>query len=253
MIIDVNCDLGESYGEYKIGNDEAIMPFISSANIACGFHAGDPLTICRTILLAIKHDVSIGAHPGYPDLVGFGRRSMKLSHEELRASILYQVGSIKSITETLGGKLQHVKPHGALYNEASTDFEKAMVIAHAVKDIDSSLILFGMAGSEMITAAIEIGLGYASEFFADRSYNDDGTLVSRVHHDAVIHDINQVVNRVIRMVKQNVVETIAGSTIPIKAETVCIHGDNEMAPDLVRNLRSAFRINGIELISMGKR
>jgi UPF0271 protein len=253
MIIDINCDLGESYGEYKIGNDETIMPFITSANIACGFHAGDPLTICKTILLAIKNDVGIGAHPGYPDLVGFGRRSMNLSHEELRASILYQVGSIKSITETFGGKLRHVKPHGALYNDASTDLEKAMVVARAVKDIDSSLILFGMAGSEMIRAAHEVGLSCATEFFADREYNDDGTLVSRKHPDSVLHNTDQVVDRVVKMIQQSVVETISGKTIPMKAETVCIHGDNEMAPEFVRNMISAFRINAIRLISIGKR
>jgi UPF0271 protein len=253
MTIDVNCDLGESYGEYKIGNDEAIMPFITSANIACGFHAGDPVTICKTILLAIKNHVGVGAHPGYPDLVGFGRRSMKLSKEELRASILYQVGAIKSITETLGGKLQHVKLHGALYNEASSDFETAMIVARAVKDIDGSLILFGMAGSEMIRAALEVYLDCTSEFFADRSYNDDGTLVSRKHKDSVIHDTNQVVDRVVRMIKQNVVETISGKTIQMQAETVCIHGDNKMAPEFVKNLVSAFMENGIRLIQAGKK
>jgi UPF0271 protein len=253
MTIDINCDLGESYGEYKIGNDEAVMPFITSANIACGFHAGDPLTICNTILLAIRNNVGVGAHPGYPDLVGFGRRSMKLSKEELRASILYQVGAIKSITETLGGKLHHVKLHGALYNEASSDFQTAMIVARAVKDIDGSLILFGMAGSEMIRAAVEVCIDCASEFFADRSYNDDGTLVSRKHEDAVIHDTNQVVDRVVRMIKQNVVETITGKTIQIKAETVCIHGDNRMAPEFVKNLVSAFMEDGIRLMQAGKK
>jgi len=251
--IDLNCDLGESYGAYKIGNDEVIMSFISSANIACGFHAGDPVTIEKTIRLAIKKNVGIGAHPGYPDLEGFGRRPMKLSNEELRASILYQVGAIKSITEALGGELQHVKPHGALYNSASVDFDMALIIAQAVKDIDSSLILVGLSNSEMIKAAKEIGLAFASEVFADRAYDDSGTLISRSNSKAVLHDTEQVIKRVLRMINERVVETISGKIIPIQADTICIHGDNEMALSFAENLYSAFKSNGISLKSIGKR
>jgi 5-oxoprolinase (ATP-hydrolysing) subunit A len=253
MNIDINCDLGESFGEYKIGNDEAIMPYITSANIACGFHAGDPLTICTTIILAIKHNVGIGAHPGYPDLEGFGRRPMKLSDEELRASILYQVGSVKSISETLGGNLRHVKPHGALYNMASADYGTALVIASAVKEISSSLILYGMAGSEMIRAATDVGLNYAPEFFADRSYTDDGTLVPRNIGGSVIHDTNQVIKRVIKLIKENSVVTISGKTIADHADTICIHGDNKMAPEFVREITNALIANGITYKSPLKR
>ncbi|MHC1704808.1 MAG: LamB/YcsF family protein [Tenuifilaceae bacterium] len=253
MEIDLNCDLGESYGAYKIGNDEAIMSFISSANIACGFHAGDPVTIEKTIRLAIRKNVGIGAHPGYPDLEGFGRRPMKLSSEELRASILYQVGAIKSMTEALGGELQHVKPHGALYNSASVDFDMALIIAQAVKDIDSSLILVGLSNSEMLRAAKEIGLAFASEVFADRAYDDNGTLISRSNSKAVLHDTDQVIKRVLRMINERVVETISGKIIPIQADTICIHGDNEMALSFAENLYSAFKSNGISLKSIGKR
>jgi UPF0271 protein len=253
MTIDINCDLGESYGIYKIGNDEAIMPFISSANIACGFHAGDPQTILKTIIMAIKNNVAIGAHPGYPDLEGFGRRPMKLGNDEIRASILYQVGAIKSIAETCGGRLQHVKPHGALYNSASKDYDLAMVIAVAIKDIDSSLILVGMAGSEMIRAADKTGLVSASEFFADRSYNDDGTLVSRYFPGAVINDTRKVVERAVIVLNEKVVETISGKTIPIHADTICIHGDGKRAFEHVESLGNTFRSMGVELVSMGKR
>jgi 5-oxoprolinase (ATP-hydrolysing) subunit A len=253
MNIDINCDLGESFGEFKIGNDEAILPYITSANIACGFHAGDPLTICKTIVLAIKNNVAIGAHPGYHDLEGFGRRPMKLSSEELRASILYQVGSLKSISEALGGNLQHVKPHGALYNLASADYSTALVIADAVREISSSLILYGMAGSEMIRAAIDVGLNYASEFFADRSYNDEGTLVPRNVKGSVIHETDEVIKRVIKLIKENKVVTISGKTIAVQADTICIHGDNEMAPEFAREITTALIANGIALKSPLKR
>ncbi|RPH32168.1 MAG: 5-oxoprolinase subunit PxpA [Bacteroidales bacterium] len=251
MVIDINCDLGESTRLSKAGNDEAIMPFISSANIACGFHAGDPLTIEKTIKLAIQNGVGIGAHPSYPDIEGFGRRPMKMRNEELRAVILYQVGALKSMTEALGAKLQHVKPHGALYNSASSDYDMAKIIAKAVKDIDSSLILVGLSNSEMMRAANEIDIAFASEFFADRAYNDNGTLVSRDIPGSVLHDTNQVIERVIRMINEKNVVSITGKTIPIKADTICIHGDNEMALHFAENLVSTFKSNGISLKSIG--
>jgi len=229
MKIDLNCDMGESYGDNIVGNDEAVMPYITSANIACGFHGGDPLTIEKTIRLALKYGVAIGAHPGYNDLKNFGRQPMILSPDELRASILYQVGALKSMTETLGGKLRHVKPHGAMYNSAASDFDMAMVIAKAVRDIDSSLILVGLSQSELINAAKKVGLAHASEVFADRAYNDDGSLVSRNLPGAVIHDTKVMIDRVIRMVKESVVETVNGKIIPIQADTICVHGDNAVA------------------------
>jgi UPF0271 protein len=253
MTIDINCDLGESFGIYKIGNDELVMPYVTSANIACGFHAGDPQTIMKTIISAIKNGVSIGAHPGYHDLEGFGRRPMKLSHEELRSSIIYQVGAVKCMTEVSGGKLRHVKPHGALYNAASVDFDLAMVIALAVKDIDSSLILFGMAGSEVENAARIAGIAWASEFFADRAYNDDGSLVSRNIPGAVLHNTIQVVDRTVKMIKERVVETITGRTIPVQADTICIHGDGEMVSEYVKSLTVRFSEEGIRLSPVSKK
>jgi UPF0271 protein len=252
MIIDLNCDLGESFGTYTIGNDEAIMPYISSANIACGFHAGDPLTIEKTLKLALKYGVSIGAHPGYSDLEGFGRREMKLSQKELRASILYQVGAIKSMVETLGGNLQHVKPHGALYNLATVDTETAKIIAQTIKEIDKTLILVCLSGSELAKSAKEVGLAYASEVFADRAYNNDGTLVSRNLKGAIIHDTKQVIDRSIQMLKKGTVESITGEIISIQADTICIHGDNEKALEFVKSLRAAFIDHGIEIKSLRK-
>jgi UPF0271 protein len=245
MYIDINCDLGEADLATGPGNDEAIMPFISSASIACGFHAGDPLTMERTVLSAIRHGVSIGAHPGYPDREGFGRRPIRMSHEELRAMILYQAGAVKAMAEAAGARMRHVKPHGALYNTAATDYDLSMVIVRAVQDIDSSLILVGQSGSRMIKAARDAGLACASEVFADRAYNDDGTLVARNVEGAVLHDTDVMIRRVIRMIREKVVESFSGKLIPIKADTVCIHGDNEAAPEFVKKLAEALKAEGI--------
>jgi UPF0271 protein len=249
MTIDLNCDLGENVGP---ANDEAIMPWITSANIACGFHAGDPVTIEKTILLALQHKVSIGAHPGYPDPANFGRKEMQMSREELSASILYQVGALKCLTEACGGRLNHVKPHGALYNKASVNSETSAIIAFTVKKIDPSLVLFGLPGSEMSRVASEAGLMFASEAFADRAYNDDGTLLSRNISGAVIHDTKQVIDRAVRMIQDRVVETISGKIIPIQADTICIHGDNDMAPEFARSLSLEFRRRGIVISSFTK-
>ncbi len=253
MIIDINCDLGEYDVSGNVRNDEAIMPFITSANVACGLHAGNPLIMERTVRLAIKYGAGIGAHPGYPDREGFGRRSLSLTDEELRASILYQVGALKTIAEASGARLQHVKPHGTLYNEASVDHNMAMVIARSVREIDPSLILVGLYGSQLIEAAGAAGLPSAREVFADRAYNDDGTLVSRDNPGAVIHDTAMVIERVIRMINEKVVETVSGKIIPIGVDTVCLHGDNEMAAVFARRLSEALRAGGIILKSMGKR
>ncbi len=247
MYIDINCDLGESDPAAGPGGDEAIMPFISSANIACGFHAGDPLTIEKTVLSAIRHGVSIGAHPGYPDREGFGRRPMKMSHEELRAMILYQAGAVKAIAEASGARMRHVKPHGALYNAAATDYELSTVIARAVQALDPSLILVGQSGSAMIRAARDMDLACITEVFADRAYNDDGTLVARSIEGAVLHDASLMIRRVIRMIREKAVETISGRIIPIEAETVCIHGDNETAAEFVMSLAEALRSEGIAI------
>lgn len=247
MYIDINCDLGEADPTTGPGNDEAIMPFISSASIACGFHAGDPLTMERTIRSAISHGVSIGAHPGYPDRENFGRRAMRMSHDELRAMILYQAGAVRAMTEAAGSRMRYVKPHGALYNTAATDYELSMAIVRAVQDLDNSLILVGQSGSQMIRAARDAGLPCLSEVFADRAYNDDGTLVARTVEGAVLHDTVLMVRRVIRMIGEKVVETVSGKLIPIEAETVCIHGDNEAAAEFVKKLAEVLKAEGIAI------
>lgn len=253
MIIDLNCDLGEYDVSGNLETDEAIMPFITSANIACGLHAGSPIIMERTIRMAVKHGVGIGAHPGYPDREGFGRRSLTLADDELRASILYQIGALKTIAEASGSGLQHVKPHGTLYNEASFDHKMAMVIAKSVMDIDRSLILVGLSGSQLIRAAGEIGLPFASEVFADRAYDDEGNLVPRNIPGSVLYDTDMVIERVIRMINEQVVESVSGKLIPVKADTICLHGDNEMAALFARKLSEALQANGIVLKSLRKR
>lgn len=252
MHIDINCDLGEGGGPDDTTSDEAVMPFITSANIACGFHAGNPLTVEKSVKSAIRHGVGIGAHPGYPDREGFGRRPLRMSHEELRAMILYQAGAVKGITEAAGGKMQHVKPHGALYNAAATDYEMAAVIALAVRDLDKTLTLVGLSGSELIKAARDAGLPCASEVFADRAYNDDGTLVPRSIEGAVLHDTATVIERAVRMITEKSVRSVTGKIIPIEADTVCIHGDNEMAAAFAENLAETLKTRGIELKYYGK-
>jgi 5-oxoprolinase (ATP-hydrolysing) subunit A len=227
--IDLNCDLGESFGTYTKGNDQKILEKITSANIACGFHAGDPQIMRRTVSLALKNGVKIGAHPGYPDLEGFGRRNMDISPDEIYSLILYQIGALYGSVKAQGGHLSHVKPHGALYNRAARDKAAARAIAQAVFDFDRSLTLFGLANSEMITAGNDIGLQTASEVFADRTYQSDGSLTPRTKEGAVIHDEEQALSQVVRMVKEKKVISIDGVEIPINADTVCLHGDNEKA------------------------
>lgn len=252
MFIDINSDLGEGFGNYSIGSDSEVMKYITSANIACGFHAGDPLVIERTIKLALENKVSIGAHPGYPDLVGFGRRSIKISVDELRALILYQVGALKSMAEALGGKLNHVKLHGALYNDLAQNYSMAMVACKAIYSISPDLIFVGLANSEMVKAAKDIGLTVANEFFADRAYNDDGMLVSRSQKDAVIVDQNICLNQIHQLVTEKTIKTINGKVIPMQADTICVHGDNEHAVEFVKALNQFLKDKGIEIRSIKK-
>jgi 5-oxoprolinase (ATP-hydrolysing) subunit A len=247
MYIDLNCDLGETGINGLSASDEAIMPWITSANIACGFHAGSPEAIASTIRLALQHGAGIGAHPGYPDRTGFGRKSMNLDRPSLEALLTYQIGAVKCMAEIQGGKLRHVKPHGALYNDAAVNQETAEIIAGIIHRIDSSLILYGLSGSEMSRAAERIDLPFASEVFADRAYSDDGTLVSRNIPGAVLHDTEQVIDRAIRMVMRHEVKTLTGKVISLKTDTICIHGDNPAAPELARNLAQAFKKQGIQL------
>lgn len=243
--VDLNSDLGESFGSYIIGNDEYVLDYITSANIACGFHASDPAVMEKTVKQALEKGVALGAHPGFPDLMGFGRREIDISHEEARAYMIYQIGALNGFVNAYGGKLQHVKPHGALYNAAATDYALARTLAEAIYAVDSDLIFVGLAGSAMVRAGKDVGLRTASEVFADRSYNPDGTLVSRKHENAAIHDTDQCICRVLRMIKEARVASVSGEDIEITADTVCIHGDNKMALELAAKLRDAFNKNGI--------
>jgi UPF0271 protein len=243
--IDLNSDLGESFGNYVIGNDEGVLDHISSANIACGFHASDPVVMAQTVRMAIEKGVSIGAHPGYPDLMGFGRRHMSISTEEAKAYMIYQIGALNGFVQAYGGKLRHVKPHGALYNAAAKDYALARALAESVHAVDQDLIFVGLAGSQMIKAAKDVGLSTASEVFADRAYNPDGSLVSRGMKGAVLHDVDLCISRVMRMIKEGMVRAINGVDIDIAADTVCLHGDNEMALAFASKLRQAFNTNKI--------
>ena len=243
--VDLNCDLGESFGNYKIGGDDKIIPFISSANVACGFHAGDPVVMKKTIETAKKNNIGIGAHPGFLDLMGFGRREMKISLDEAKAYVLYQLGALEAFCKSEGVKLQHVKPHGALYNMAAKGYNLSKAICEAIADFDSSLIILGLSGSETLRAAKDLGLKYASEVFADRAYEEDGSLVARSKEGAMIHDENEAIERVIKMIKEQKVTSITGKEIPIKADSICVHGDGEKALLFVRRIREKLESEGI--------
>lgn len=245
--IDLNCDLGESFGAYKMGMDEGILPFITSANIACGFHGGDPLIMERTVALCKVHGVRPGAHPGFPDLNGFGRRNMNLSPKEVKACVTYQIGALKAFCDSATIRLYHVKPHGALYNMAAVDYKLAAAICEAIHDVDDSLVLLALSGSEMLHAAKECGLFYASEVFADRAYERDGTLVSRNQKGAVIEEKEAAVKQVVRMVKEGRVRAINGEDISIKADSVCVHGDGRNALPFVKRIREELAVKGIEV------
>ncbi len=245
MKIDLNCDLGESFGRYKLGDDAAIMPFITSANIACGFHAGDANVMQATVRLARQHGVSIGAHPGWPDLQGFGRREMKLSPEETEALVLYQIGALSVFARTEGLKLRHVKPHGALYNQAAKDLSLAEAIARAVKRFSGDLILVGLAGSSLVDAGLEVGLRVANEGFPDRAYNPDGSLMSRSLPGAVIESPEEVARNAIRLAKDG----IQFGDKQVRVDTLCLHGDNIHAAENARRLREAMEKEGIEITS----
>ncbi len=225
-MIDLNCDLGESFGIYQLGCDKDIMPFVSSVNIACGFHAGDPTTMHRTVELAHKFEVNIGAHPGLNDVIGFGRRSIKITPQEAYTLVLYQIGALEAFLRAKGKTLHHVKPHGALYNMAAKEEELAVNIAQAVYDFNPSLILFGLSGSCLTTAGEKLGLKVRHEVFADRTYQDDGSLTPRSFENAVIDNEQQAIEQVVQIVQQGKVKTVTGNSISIKADTICLHGDN---------------------------
>lgn len=249
--IDLNSDLGESFGAYTIGNDEEVLKYITSANIACGFHAGDYNVMIDTVRMAHSLDVGIGAHPGFPDLGGFGRREMKMSPDEVFNLVVYQIGAIQGAAKVFNAKVQHVKPHGALYNMASVNEGIARAIAKAVHTVDPKLVLFGLAGSELVRAGEEAGLKVAREVFADRTYQPDGTLTSRMDPNAMIHDAGFAVERVIRMVNEGKVTAVDGNDISIQADTICVHGDVPEALDFVKKLRSALLKENIEIRNFG--
>ncbi|MBD8004334.1 LamB/YcsF family protein [Bacillus norwichensis] len=250
--VDLNCDMGESFGSFVVGNDDALLDFITSANIACGSHAGDPSTMKKTVRKALEKNVAIGAHPGFPDLQGFGRREIKISPEETYDLVVYQIGALQAFVKSEGGKLQHVKPHGALFNMAAKDPDLAEAIAEAVYKIEPELILFGLAGAELVKAGKKIGLRSANEVFSDRTYQHDGSLTSRLEKNALITDHGMAVDQVIRMVKENKVKTVQGLDIPIQAETVCIHGDGATALEFAKSIPEALKKAGIQVKPIGE-
>lgn len=221
--------MGESFGAWKTGNDFALMDFVSSVNIACGFHAGDATVIRKTVEKAVEKNIAVGAHPSFPDLQGFGRREMKISETEIFDLVLYQVSAVKGICEAFGAKFRHVKPHGALYNQAAKDEKIAKAITEAVKMIDKNLIFYGLSGSFLISEAEKIGLKTASEVFADRTYQPDGSLTPRSLENALIEDAETSLNQVLQMINSQTVTATNGEIVSIKAETVCIHGDGKNA------------------------
>jgi UPF0271 protein len=249
MRVDLNADVGESYGAYVVGDDDALFASLTSASVAAGFHAGDPRVLRRTIRLARQHGVSIGAHPGFPDLAGFGRREMHLSTDDAEDMVLYQIAAVAGVAQSEGVRLQHVKPHGALYNMAAADPGLAAAIARAVRAFDASLILYGLPGSALLEAGRAAGLRVAAEAFADRAYQRDGTLAPRSMSRSVITEASAVVPRAIRMVAEGVVTAIDGTTVPIAAETLCVHGDTPGAGKLAASLRSGLEAAGITVAS----
>ncbi|MDR0696765.1 MAG: 5-oxoprolinase subunit PxpA [Christensenellaceae bacterium] len=248
--VDLNCDLGESFGAYKIGSDDKVVQFISSANVACGYHASDPLVMDDTVNICKEFNVAVGAHPGYPDLLGFGRRNMQVSTNEASAYIKYQVGALMAFCKSYGIKLSHVKPHGAMYNMAGRDIIMARAICESVQEIDENLILLGLAGSAMEKASKQIGLKFAKEVFADRGYDDDGSLVSRGKPGAMITDENEALDRVIRMIIDHKVKSVNGIDIDVTVDSVCVHGDGEKALDFVRKINYTLGNSGIEITNL---
>lgn len=249
--IDLNCDAGESFGQYTLGSDAELFKHVTSANIACGYHAGDHNVITQTVKLATENKLAIGAHPGFQDLVGFGRREMQLSLDEIYNLTIYQLGALKTIAEVHGVILNHVKPHGALYNLAAKNRDISFAIAKAVKSVDQNLILYGLAGSELCQAGQETGLKVAHEVFADRTYQPDGTLTPRNESNALIHSANEAANQILQIVKHGKVRSVTGQEVDIQADTVCIHGDGEHAPTFALTLKRQLQKENISVVKIG--
>ncbi|OFQ99092.1 lactam utilization protein LamB [Staphylococcus sp. HMSC066C03] len=250
MQIDLNCDLGEAFGNYSFGGDKDIIPLITSANIACGFHAGDENVMNETIQLAKENNVGIGAHPGLPDLQGFGRRKMDIKPKEIYNLVVYQLGALNGFCKIHGTRINHVKPHGALYNMGVKNKEIAQAIAQAVYDFDKSLVLVGLSNTLLISEAEALGLRTASEVFADRRYEDDGQLVSRQESDATITNTDEALQQVLKMVTENKVVSKNGKEIDLQADTICVHGDGAHALDFVTQIRKKLTKEGIDIQSL---
>lgn len=247
ITIDLNADMGESFGAFTIGADEAVMASISSANVACGYHGGDPSVMRRTVRLARDHGVAIGAHPGFPDLVGFGRREMRVAPHEVEDLVLYQIGALAAIAHSEGLRLSHVKPHGALYNMAVKDRPLADAIARAVTAFEPSLILFALPNSDLARAGEAARLQVALEGFADRAYEPDGSLTPRSRPGAVVHDVDAVVRRAVRMATQGSVVATDGSELTMRVDTICTHGDTPGAQALTKALRAGLERAGVKV------
>ena len=248
--IDFNCDMGESFGMYKMGFDEEVIKHITSANIACGFHAGDPMWMRHTVDLAQRHGVAIGAHPSFPDLNGFGRRNMVVSADEAKNDVTYQVGALQAFTADK--RLQHVKPHGAMYNMAVNDESLAQAICESILEIDPEMILVALAGSRWLDIAEDMGLKVAREIFADRALNADGTLVSRSQPGSVIHDTSEVVERSLRMVTEGKATAITGEQIDVQADSLCLHGDTPGAVEMAASLKRELEAADVEILPLAR-
>lgn len=247
--IDLNSDLGESYGAWAMGDDAAMLAIVSSANVACGFHAGDPAGILKTVKAAAGKGVSIGAHVSYPDRVGFGRRDMDVTNGELIADVIYQIGALKGIAAAAGVGVGYVKPHGALYNRIAYDPKQGQAVIDGIKAIDPSLVLMGLAGSPILELARKSGLNVVAEAFADRAYTPDGQLVSRREEGSVLHDPQLIARRMLQLAREGTLEAIDGSTIRIDAQSICVHGDSPGAVAIAREIRRAFEADGITVRS----
>ena len=251
MSIDLNSDMGESYGAYSIGADEEVLRWVTSANVACGWHGGDPAVMRHTIQRAKELGVRVGAHPSYPDLLGFGRRVMHITRQEARDYLLYQIGALRGFVEAMGMTLQHVKPHGALYNAAVKDRELSLGIAEGVAEAGGGLILVGLPGSELVRAGQEVGLRVAREAFGDRAYAEDGTLVPRRMAGSLITDPDAVADRVLGFTR-GTVKTITGKEIRIQADTICLHGDTPGAGRIAQRVRERLDASGVTLRPLGE-
>lgn len=248
--VDLNSDLGESFGRYTLGMDDKVIPLITSANVACGFHASDPVVMEKTIAMAKAAGIRVGAHPGFPDLLGFGRRNMNITPEEAKAYTLYQMGALDAFCRAHGVKLQHVKPHGAFYNMAAKDYQLAKGICEGIREFDEELIVLALSGGELAHAAADMGMRTALEVFADRAYEEDGTLVDRRKEGAMVTDEDVAIARVVRMVKEQKVTAITGKDIAIRADSICVHGDGVKALAFVEKIRRSFKEEGIEICSL---